>query len=322
MSSHIHSWIDGYLALRDRAYETRGFVELDDSVRRAGRARPAPTSSRSPRCSIRRCARTARPASLRRWRATLDDLERDALTAPRETYAREPRVLGELRGRRGLPRRRRRAGAAGGDVGRADRRRSAQRDAAQRRAERGRAVRALRGHQDVRRPVERTAASTSPSKRGSDMLAPPPASAAGTTADTAHDERRRAPARDVLEPRSSRTSSTRWATTASWRVEGRARRRRQAREARQAGRRLPEEQRVLARAARGRDPDRGRPTRRRPSGTWSSSSVKDSITHLPRERSSASRARAPISSRARRTPSARSRTRPGRACSPGSARRS
>lgn len=33
MSQHIHSWVDGLLAIRDRAYATRGFVELDDGSR-------------------------------------------------------------------------------------------------------------------------------------------------------------------------------------------------------------------------------------------------------------------------------------------------
>ena len=68
-----------------------------------------------------RCARTARRASLRRWRATLADLERDALTAPRETYA-ENRTFWASSSRRGLPRRRRGVAAVAGDLGRAARR--------------------------------------------------------------------------------------------------------------------------------------------------------------------------------------------------------
>ena len=33
MSAHIHSWIDGYTALRARAYEMRGAIELDSGPR-------------------------------------------------------------------------------------------------------------------------------------------------------------------------------------------------------------------------------------------------------------------------------------------------
>ena len=33
MTAHIHSWTDGYLALRERVVQTRGLVELDTGAR-------------------------------------------------------------------------------------------------------------------------------------------------------------------------------------------------------------------------------------------------------------------------------------------------
>ena len=33
MSNHIHSWIDGHLALRERAYQVRGAIQLDSGAR-------------------------------------------------------------------------------------------------------------------------------------------------------------------------------------------------------------------------------------------------------------------------------------------------
>ena len=85
MSAHIHSWIDGHLAVRHRAYEVRGFVEL------------SPSSARWPRTTgadVIMVAALLDPALrangtlgiLRRWGATLADLERGALTAPRAIY--------------------------------------------------------------------------------------------------------------------------------------------------------------------------------------------------------------------------------------------
>ena len=85
MSQHIHSWVDGVLALRERAYATRGFVELDDG-------------SRWPRTTgtdVIAIAAFVDPlvkkhgtlGILRRWRATLADLQREALPAAHDTYA-------------------------------------------------------------------------------------------------------------------------------------------------------------------------------------------------------------------------------------------
>ena len=77
MSAHIHSWIDGYAAVRARAYETRGAIELD-------------TGARWPRTTGEDVIAIAAlfdgairvhgtPGIVRRWRATLDQLETGAL---------------------------------------------------------------------------------------------------------------------------------------------------------------------------------------------------------------------------------------------------
>ncbi len=89
MSSHIHNWIDGYVTLRDRAYESRGFVEINSD---------APDAARWPRTTgadviaiaaiVDPAVRThGTPGIRRRWRETLVDLERDALAIPNDTYA-------------------------------------------------------------------------------------------------------------------------------------------------------------------------------------------------------------------------------------------
>jgi hypothetical protein len=85
MSSNIYSWIDGHLAVRQRAYETRGSIELDTGAR-------WPRATGSDVISIAAvfddAVRLHGSAGLQmRWRATLADLERDALRAPGETYA-------------------------------------------------------------------------------------------------------------------------------------------------------------------------------------------------------------------------------------------
>ena len=88
MSAHIHSWIDGHLAVRQRAYQSRGSVELNPGT---------PGSARWPRTTgadvVAIAAmldsavhRNATPGVLRRWRATLADLQRDALPSPHDTY--------------------------------------------------------------------------------------------------------------------------------------------------------------------------------------------------------------------------------------------
>lgn len=84
MSSHIHSWIDGYVAVRMRAYEARGAIELDTGAR-------WPRTTGSDVIAIAAifdgAIRTrGTPGVLRRWRATLEDLEADALAAAHATY--------------------------------------------------------------------------------------------------------------------------------------------------------------------------------------------------------------------------------------------
>ena len=85
MSTHIHSWIDGYMAARARAYDARGAIELDTGAR-------WPRTTGSDVIAIAALfdgpiRDHASPGVLRRWRATLDDLEVSALTAPHATYA-------------------------------------------------------------------------------------------------------------------------------------------------------------------------------------------------------------------------------------------
>ncbi|MEP6866756.1 MAG: hypothetical protein ABJE66_39455, partial [Deltaproteobacteria bacterium] len=85
MSSNIYSWIDGHLALRQRAYETRGGIELDDGShwpRTTGADVIAIAALVDP--SVRA---NGTPGILRRWRAALADLQREALPAPHEIYS-------------------------------------------------------------------------------------------------------------------------------------------------------------------------------------------------------------------------------------------
>ena len=85
MSSNIYSWIDGHLALRQRAYETRGGIELDDGShwpRTTGADGIAIAALVDP--SVRA---NGTPGILHRWRAALADLQREALPAPHEIYA-------------------------------------------------------------------------------------------------------------------------------------------------------------------------------------------------------------------------------------------
>lgn len=84
MSSHIHSWIDGYVAVRAHASETRGAIELDSGAR-------WPRTTGSDVIAIAAmfdgAIRThGTPGVMRRWRATLEGLEADALTAAHSTY--------------------------------------------------------------------------------------------------------------------------------------------------------------------------------------------------------------------------------------------
>ena len=85
MSQHIHTWIDAHLAVRARAYEMRGSIQLDSGAQ-------WPRTTGSDVIAIAALFDHAvrlhgTPGIARRWRATLADLEREALAAPRETYA-------------------------------------------------------------------------------------------------------------------------------------------------------------------------------------------------------------------------------------------
>ena len=84
MSQHIHSWVDGHLAIRERAYETRGSIEIDSGARwprTTGAVAIAIAALVDP--AVRR---HGTPGIVRRWHATLADLRRDALRAADETY--------------------------------------------------------------------------------------------------------------------------------------------------------------------------------------------------------------------------------------------
>ena len=84
MSQHIHSWVDGHLAIRERAYQIRGFVEIDSGAR-------WPRTTGADVIAIAALVDPAikkhgTPGVLRRWMATLADLQRDALPAAQDTY--------------------------------------------------------------------------------------------------------------------------------------------------------------------------------------------------------------------------------------------
>jgi hypothetical protein len=84
MTAHIHSWTDGYLALRERVVQTRGLVELDTGAR-------WPRTTGGDVIAIAALFDAAVRANgtlgvVRRWRGTLADLEREALTSSNETY--------------------------------------------------------------------------------------------------------------------------------------------------------------------------------------------------------------------------------------------
>src|SRR5258706_6707476 len=84
MTAHIHSWTDGYLAVRDRAFAVRGLIELDSGARW-----PRTTGG-----DVIAIAALFDPAVrengalgvVARWRSLLADLERDALRSTHETY--------------------------------------------------------------------------------------------------------------------------------------------------------------------------------------------------------------------------------------------
>ena len=80
----IHTWSDGYLATRYRAFETRGFVELD-----SGERWPRTTGEDviAIAALFDRALKThGTPGVLSRWAATLADIEADAVQSPHKTY--------------------------------------------------------------------------------------------------------------------------------------------------------------------------------------------------------------------------------------------
>lgn len=84
MSAHIHNWTDGYLALRARAFETRGSIETDTGAR-------WPRSTGEDVIAIAAIFDHAvrlhgTLGIVRRWRETLAGLEHEALGALHATY--------------------------------------------------------------------------------------------------------------------------------------------------------------------------------------------------------------------------------------------
>jgi len=80
----ISTWLDGYLELRHRAFADRGAIELPDGTRwprTTGEQVAAIAATFTP--AIRA---NAAPKVVRRWRATLADIQRDALADLRDTY--------------------------------------------------------------------------------------------------------------------------------------------------------------------------------------------------------------------------------------------
>jgi hypothetical protein len=85
MTAHIHSWTDGYVAVRYRAFEMCGSIELDTGARwprTTGEDVVAIAALFDPAIRTH-----ATPGVLRRWRTTLADLEREAIAAPSDTYS-------------------------------------------------------------------------------------------------------------------------------------------------------------------------------------------------------------------------------------------
>jgi hypothetical protein len=84
MTAHIHNWTDGYLALRFRAFETRGFIELDSGhrwPRTTGEDVIAIAAIFDPALRAH-----GTPGVVHRWHGTLADLEADAMSEPHRTY--------------------------------------------------------------------------------------------------------------------------------------------------------------------------------------------------------------------------------------------
>jgi hypothetical protein len=80
----IHTWSDGYLAVRYRAFETRGFIELDSGER-------WPHTTGGDVIAIAAVFDSAikthgTPGVISRWATTLADIEADAVQSPHKTY--------------------------------------------------------------------------------------------------------------------------------------------------------------------------------------------------------------------------------------------
>jgi hypothetical protein len=85
MHIEIHSWIDGYLALREHAIATRGAIELDTGAR-------WPRTTGADVVTIAALFDAAirahgSPGLHRRWHVTLEEIKHEALAAPAATYA-------------------------------------------------------------------------------------------------------------------------------------------------------------------------------------------------------------------------------------------
>jgi hypothetical protein len=84
MTNFIETWTDGYLAVKQRAYETRGFIELDSGAR-------WPRTTGEDAITIAALFdgalnQHATPGTAARWAATLADLEVEAVPFPQSTY--------------------------------------------------------------------------------------------------------------------------------------------------------------------------------------------------------------------------------------------
>lgn len=81
----ISTWLEGYLALRHRAFSDRGAIELDDGTRwprTTGEQVAAIAATFTPAVRANATQRI-----VRRWRATLACIERDGLAELHDTYA-------------------------------------------------------------------------------------------------------------------------------------------------------------------------------------------------------------------------------------------
>ena len=90
----ISTWLDGYLELRHRAFADRGAIELPDGTRwprTTGEQVAAIAATFTP--AIRA---NAAPKVVRRWRATLADIQRDALAGLHDTYVNNRRFWATL----------------------------------------------------------------------------------------------------------------------------------------------------------------------------------------------------------------------------------